>query len=191
VELGELAGVGVDDPSVGAAGFLAGVDPAAADPAVQGDGGHGEFGGQVVQPPLVGAGFLAGRRDDVVAGERPGTAELVQQLGEGADPDALASLGRAEAFGVQPVGDGLGAVALLGQLADSLQQLRVAAELLQAGDGADGLATGGVPASPADGDPDVLAGAHHGDGDLVHQGADELLAVGVGGGWRGPQAVDV
>jgi hypothetical protein len=35
----------------------------------------------------------------------------------------------------------------------------------------------------------VLAGAHHGDGDLVHQRPDELLAV--GGGWRGPQAFDV
>jgi hypothetical protein len=42
----------------------------------------------------------------------------VQQLGDGADPDALASLGGAEAFGVQPLGDGLGAVALLGQLGE-------------------------------------------------------------------------
>jgi hypothetical protein len=45
----------------------------------------------------------------------------VQQLGDGAAPDALAALGRAEALGVQPVGDGSGAVALLGQLADPLE----------------------------------------------------------------------
>jgi hypothetical protein len=54
----------------------------------------------------------------------------VQQLVDGADPDALASLGGTEALGVQPAGDGLGAVALLGQLADPLAQLRVAAELV-------------------------------------------------------------
>src|SRR5829696_8191619 len=167
------------------------MDPAAADPGVQGDGRHGELGGQVVQPPLVGAGCFAGRRDDALAGDRPGTAELVEELGDGADPDALVSLGRAEALGVQPVGDGLGAVALLGQLADPLDQLRVGAELVEAGDGADGLATGGVPAGPGDLDGDAFAGASNGDGDLVHHGADELLAVGVGGGWRGPQAFDV
>jgi hypothetical protein len=109
-----------------------------------------------------------GRRDDAVAGEGPGIAKLVQQLGDGADPDALASLGGAEALGVQPVGDGLGAVALLGQLADPLGQLRVGAKLVQADDGADRLAAGGAPASPADGDRDVLAGARHGDGDLLH-----------------------
>jgi hypothetical protein len=39
-EARELAAVGVDDPAVGAAGFLARVDPAAADPGVQGDGWH-------------------------------------------------------------------------------------------------------------------------------------------------------
>jgi hypothetical protein len=58
----------------------------------------------------------------------------VQQLGDGTDPDALASLGRAEALGVQPSCDGLGAVALLGQLADPVDQLWVGAELGQAGD---------------------------------------------------------
>src|SRR4030095_6472498 len=105
--------------------------------------------------------------------------------------DAFASLGRAEAFGVEPVGDGLGAVALLGQLADPLAQLGVGAELVQAGDGADGLATGGAPTGPGDLDGDAFAGASHGDGDLGDQRADELLAVGVGGGWRGPQALDV
>src|SRR6266536_206647 len=176
-ELGELVAVGVD--------------PAAADPGVQRDGGHGQLGGQIVQPPLVGAGLFAGRRSDAVAGEGAGTAELVQQLGDGADPDALVALGGAEALGVQPVGDGLGAVALLGQLADPLGQLRVEAELLEAGDGADGLAAGGLPASPADLHGHALAGADHGDGDLVHQRADDLVAVGVGGGWRGPQAGDV
>jgi Subtilase family len=105
---------GANDPPVRAAGFLAGADPAAADPGVQGDGRHGQLGGEVVQPPLVGAGCFAGRRGDALAGDRPGTAELVQQLGDGADPDALASLGRTEALGVQPSRDGLGAVALLG-----------------------------------------------------------------------------
>jgi hypothetical protein len=147
-ELGELVAVGVDDPPVRVAGFLAGVDPAAADPAVEGDRWHGELGGEVVQPPFVGAGSLAGWWGDALAGERPGAAELVQQLGDGADPDAVASLGGPEALGVQPSCDGLGAVALLGQLADPLEQLRVGAELGQAGDGADGLTTGGVPACP-------------------------------------------
>ena len=85
----------------------------------------------------------------------------------------------------------LGAVALLGQLADPLEQLRVGAELGQTGDGADGVAVGGVPASPGDLHGHAFAGARHGDSDLVHQHADELLAVGVGGGRRSPQALDV
>ena len=99
-EFGELVGVGVDDPAVGAAGFLAGVDQTAAEPAVEGDGWHGELGGEVVQPPLVEAGFLPGWRSDAVVGERRWAAELVQQLVDGADPDVVASLGRAEALGV-------------------------------------------------------------------------------------------
>jgi len=37
----------------------------------------------------------------------------------------------------------------------------------------------------------AFAGARHGDSHLLHHGADELLAVGVGGGRRGPQAFDV
>ena len=115
----------------------------------------------------------------------------MQQLGDGADPDALASLGRAEALGVQALGDGLGAVALLGQLADPLDQLGVGAELGQAGDRADGLVAGGVPTGPGDLYGHTLAAASHGDGDLVHQRADELLAVGVGGGRCRPQAGDV
>jgi hypothetical protein len=78
-----------------------------------------------------------------------------------------------------------------GELADPLAQLRVGAELVQAGDRADGLGVGGVPAGPADLHGHAFAGPRHGDGDLVHQGADELLAVGVGGGRRGPQAFDV
>jgi hypothetical protein len=60
-ELDELVAVGVRDPTVRAAGFLAGVDPAAADPGVQGDGRHAEPGGQIVQPPFVGAGARAAR----------------------------------------------------------------------------------------------------------------------------------
>ena len=158
---------------------------------MQGDGWHGELGGQIVQPPLVRAGSLAGQRRDALAGERPGTAELVEELGDGADADTLASLGWAEAFGVQALCDGLGAVALLGQLADPLEQLRVGAELLQPGDGADDLAAGGASAGPGDLHGDALAGAEHGDRDLVCQRANELFAVGVGGGWRGPQALDV
>jgi hypothetical protein len=82
-------------------------------------------------------------------------------------------------------------VALLGQLTDPLDQLGVGAELVQAGDGADGLATGGAPAGPGDLYGHTFAAASHGDGDLVHQRADELLAVGIGGGRRRPQALDV
>src|SRR6266545_4839249 len=178
-ELGELVAVGVEDPAVGTVGFLAGADPAAADPAVQGDGWHGELGGQLVQPPLVGAGRLAWRRGDPRAGDGGRAAQVAQELLDRADPDAVMALGGAEALGVQTVGDGLGAVALLGEL-------RVAAELLQAGNRPDGVGVGGVPAGPADLHGHAFAGAHHGDGDLVHQRADDLLAVGVGGGRRGP-----
>src|SRR6266511_2868477 len=88
-ELDELVGVGVQDPTVRAAGFLAGVDPAAADPVVQGDGRHAELGGQIVQPPLVGAGFLTGRRGDRGAGEGGRAVQIAYELGDGADPDAL------------------------------------------------------------------------------------------------------
>jgi hypothetical protein len=48
-----------------------------------------------------------------------------------------------------------------------------------------------VPAGPGDLHGHAFAGARHGDGHLLHHGADELLAVGVGGSWRGPQALDV
>jgi len=139
-ELGEFVLVGVEDPATGRGGLLAGADPAAAKPGVQGDRWHGQLNGEVVQPPLIGAGLLAGRRGDAgaVAGGR--VAQLAEQLLDRGDADAVVALGGTEALSVQAPCDGVGAVAVVGQLADALEELRVGAELVQAGDGADGLA---------------------------------------------------
>src|SRR4029450_5354806 len=141
-ELGKFVRVGVEDPAAGWGGLLTAVDPAAAEPGVQGDGRHAEFCGEVVQPPLVGAGLLAGWRDDAGAGGR--IAQLAQQLLDRGDPDAVAALGGAEALGVQAPGDGLSAVAGGSEFADAPKELGVGAELVHAGDRADGLGVGGV-----------------------------------------------
>ena len=85
----------------------------------------------------------------------------------------------------------MGAVAVLGELADAAQELGVGAELVQAGDRADSLAVGGVAAGPGDRDRDAFAAALDGDGDLFDERADELFAVEVGGGGRGPQGGDI
>src|SRR4051794_38646083 len=79
-ELGKLVAVGVEDPAARWGGLLAAADPAATEPGVQGDRRHGQFDGEVVQPPLARAGLLAGRRGDAraVAGGR--IAELAEQL---------------------------------------------------------------------------------------------------------------
>src|SRR5918993_2485769 len=158
-ELGELVLVGVEDPAVGWGGLLAAVDPAAAQPGVQGDRWHAQLGGQVVQPPLVGAGCLAGRWGGAGAVAGGWVAQLAQELADRGNADAVAALGGAEALGVEASGDGVGAVAVLGELADAAQELRVGGELVQAGDRADSLAVGGVAAGPGDRDRDAFAAA--------------------------------
>jgi hypothetical protein len=42
----DFGGVGVNDPTVGWVGVLVGGDPAAGDPAVEGDVGHAEVAGE-------------------------------------------------------------------------------------------------------------------------------------------------
>ena len=58
----------------------------------------------------------------------------------------------------------------------------VVAELGQAGDRAGDLPAGVVPARPGDLHVYLLAGAEHGDADLLDQVPDQLLAVSVSGG---------
>ncbi len=69
-------------------------------------------------------------------------------------------------------------------------QLGVVAELGQAGHRAADLGGGGVPACPDHLHVHLLAGAGHLDADLPGQMADQLLAVGVGGGGRVPDGGD-
>src|ERR671912_1488914 len=99
-ELGELVLVGVEDPAVGWGGLLAAVDPAAAQPGVQGDRWHAQLGGQVVQPPLVGAGCLAGRWGGAGAGAGGGGAQLAPGLAGRGNADAVTGLCGAGAPGV-------------------------------------------------------------------------------------------
>jgi hypothetical protein len=109
---------------------------------------------------------------------------LVQQSEHLVGAETGGALGRTQALGIEAVGDGAGAAAGGGQSGDQLQQPWVIGELVQVGDGADGLAAGGVAAGPGDGDVDEFAAADHGDGDVVDHGAQEFLAVGGGGGGR-------
>jgi hypothetical protein len=97
-----------------------------------------------------------------------------------------AALGRAESLGIEAPGDLRESASGPGQFTRPGGQLRVVAELGQAGHGAGDLRGGAVPAGPGDLHVDLLAGPGHGDADLLDQVADELLAVGVGGGGSVP-----
>ena len=89
---------------------------------------------------------------------------------------------RAESLCVEGLGDLPRGAACFGELGDAGQQHRVVRQLVQAGDGADGLPGRLVPAGPGDGDVDQFAGADDRHGDLLDQDAQQFLAVGLGGG---------
>lgn len=144
---GELVGVGVEDPAVGWDGQAPSLDPAFACPGVQGDRWHAEFCGEVIEPPLLGPGLLAGRGGGSASAVR-WEAELFQEVLDGADTDRVAALGRAEPFSGQNPCDRAGPVALLGEFPDACDELGVVAELLQGAHGADRGAGGGVPMRP-------------------------------------------
>ena len=78
-----------------------------------------------------------------------------------------------------------------GEFGDAGEQGGVVGQLVQAGDGADGLAGGLVPAGPGDGDVDQFAGPGDRDGDLLDQDAQEFLAVGLGSGRGVPDSRQV
>lgn len=161
LQFSELLGVCLQDE---AALLAVGVDPAAVDPGVERGLGHAQVQGQVGKPPLVGAG--AGRAP--VACRVPGRTrpQPSQQCLDAAGGEVVGSLGRAPALGVEPLGDLRCAQALPAQDRDALGELRVVAELLETGDGADDVVLGGVPAVP--GDHVVLA--------LVHGSGYERIA---------------
>jgi len=122
----------------------------------------GEHGGPGF--PVAADAALADQGADLLAGEPAGP------------------LGRAESFGVKDVGDLLIRASRFGELGDAGQECRIVRQLVQAGDGADGVPGGLVPAGPGDGDIDQLAGPGDRDGDVLDQDAQQFLAVGLGGG---------
>ena len=144
--------------------------------------------GQVAQPP-----FVLGQRRAVSAGGDVGAldAHRAQQVADRVGGEGLAALGRAEALGVELVGDLREGQPGICQFAGPLGELGVVAELGQAGHRAADLRGRAVPARPYHLDVHLLAGAEHRDADLLDQMPDQLLAVGVGGGGRMPDGGDV
>jgi hypothetical protein len=118
------------------------------------------------------------------------SADPVEQVLHALGTEAFVTLGRPVALGVEPLGDRGGVQARRGQLAGPCGQLGPVAQLFQPGHWPDQLPTGPHAARPGDGHLDPLAVAVDGDRDPLDDLADELLAVGVGGG-RGPQRGDV
>jgi hypothetical protein len=87
---------------------------------------------------------------------------------QGADlsvAELTSPLGRTESLGVEGVGDLAAAAARLGEFGDAGDEGGVVRQLIQAGDGADGLPGGLAAAGPGDGDVDELAGP--GDGGVM------------------------
>ena len=150
---------------------------------VEGDLGHAQVGGQVAQPPLMlvqGPPVAAGRDTGALDAQGP------QQVADRVRREDGAALGRAEALGVEPLGDLRGGESSLGQFAGPGGQLGVVAELGQAGYRAGDLRGGAVPARPDDLHAHLLAGPGHRDADLLNQVADQLLAVRIGRGGSVP-----
>ena len=183
----DFGGVGLHDCQLDAGVQVAG-GPAAADPGIEGDLGHGQVLSQVAQPPFVlGQGRAVGRagmweRWMPAARSRSLTALVVkawQRLG-GRKPSGLRRL--AICASRQPG---------IGQFAGPLGELGVVAELGQAGHRAADLRSGAVPACPDHLRVHLLAGAEHLDADLLDQLPDQLFSVGVGGGGRMPDGGDV
>src|SRR5262245_47013437 len=138
--------------------------PAAPDPVVEGDLGHAQVGGQVAQPPLV-----LGQGRAVTAGRDAGAleAQSPEQVADRVRGEDRAALGRAEALGVETLGDLRDSTSAAGQLAGPGGELGVVAELSQAGHRAGDLSAGAVPARPDDLYLDLLAGAEYRDADLL------------------------
>jgi hypothetical protein len=80
-------------------------------------------------------------------------------------------LGRPESPGVEDVGDLLVIAACGGEPGDAGEEGRVIGQLVQAGDGADGLPGGLVPAGPGDGGVDQFAVPGDVDRDVLDEDA--------------------
>jgi len=176
----EFGRVGGDDPVFVVAGAVGG-DPSPVDPGVGGRGGHAQSRGQPGDRPFVLCQDRCGGA--VILGA---DTALVQDGADLVTAEAAGAFGRAQPVGVERVGDLAGGASSGGQFADAFDQARVVGQLLQAGDRAHGLTGGFVAAGPDDGRIDQFAVAHDRDGDLLDQGPQQLLAVGVGGGLGSP-----
>ena len=130
---------------------MPGGDPAAVDPVIDAGGGHAQLGGQAGDRPFAWwqAGEHGGQAFRLAADAALGDQGADLPAGEPAGP-----LGRPESLGVEDVGDLLAGAAGFGELGDASEQGGVVRQLVQAGDGADGLPGGLVPAGPGDGDVD-------------------------------------
>lgn len=89
-------------------------------PRPQGDRWHAELRGEVIEPPLLGPGFLAGRSGGSASAVGR-EAELFQEVLDGANTDRVAALGR-EPFSGQNPCDRSGPAALLGQFPDACDE---------------------------------------------------------------------
>jgi hypothetical protein len=131
---------------------------------------------------LLGQGRAVGAGGDVGALDACSAQQVADRVGS----EGRAAFGWAEALGVEAVGDLRGGQPGVCQVAGPPGQLGVVAELGQAGHRAADLGGGAVPVCPYHLHVYLLAGAEHLDADLLDQMADQLLAVGVGGGGRVP-----
>ena len=167
---------------------MAGGDPAAVDPVVDAGRGHAQLGGQAGDRPL--AGWQAGEHGGT-AFALAADAALADQGADLPAGEPAGPLGRAESLGVEDVGDLLVGAARGGELGDAGEEGGVVRQLVQAGDGADGLPGGLVPAGPGDGDVDQLAVPGDGDGDVLDEDAQQFLAVGLAGRRSAPRLGEI
>src|SRR5512132_421354 len=149
------------------------------------------MGGELGQQPLVvprGFGRVDGQR---VALVREGTPVAAEDLLHNAVADRPVGAGGLVSVAVELVGDLAGVPASLGQRQDALLEPGVVAEVLEVLDGTAHQAGGGVASGPVQDDVDQFTHAADADGDLVNDGADDLLAVGVGDAGCLPEAGQV
>ena len=111
---------------------------------------------------------------------RKRTPVAAQGLLHDAVADRPVGAGGLVAVAVELLGDLLRMPAGRGQLQNALLEPGVVAEILEILDGAARKAGGGAASGPVQADVDQFAHAADADGDLVQDGADDLLAVGVG-----------
>ena len=103
----------------------------------------------------------------------------------------LVRLGGRNPSALRALGDLPVVAACGGELGDAGEEGGVIGQLVQAGDGADGLPGGLVAAGPGDGDVDQLAVPGDVDGDVLDEDAQQLLAVGLRGGRGVPDLREV